>query len=83
MHMKHLQHMQHMQHPLIYFCNIKMEQLQHTSETSETLSIHVQHRGGEGRGGSIPAAGVGAGSEWRRASTTATTSGLGSAGRAH
>jgi hypothetical protein len=32
-----LKHLQHMQHPLIYFCNIKMKQLQRTSKTSETL----------------------------------------------
>ena len=29
--------LKHLQHPPIYFCNIKMKQLQHTSKTSETL----------------------------------------------
>jgi hypothetical protein len=43
----------------------------------------MQHRGGKGRGQSILAAGVGAGSERRRASTTATNTGLGSAEQAH
>jgi hypothetical protein len=27
----------------IYFCNIHMKQLQHISETSKTLNIHLQH----------------------------------------
>jgi hypothetical protein len=39
--LKHLQHMQHVQHPLIYFCNIKMKQLQHTSETSKTFETCI------------------------------------------
>jgi hypothetical protein len=39
--LEHLQHMQHVQHPPIYFCNIKMKQLQHTSETFEILKICI------------------------------------------
>jgi hypothetical protein len=43
----------------------------------------MQHRRSEGQGRLIPVAGVRAGSEWRRASTTGTNIGLRSAGRAH
>ena len=39
--LKHLQHMQHVQHPPIYFCNIHVKQLQHTSKTSETLETYA------------------------------------------
>jgi hypothetical protein len=39
--------MKYVQHPLIYFYNIKVKQLQYTSETSKTLETHMQHRGGE------------------------------------
>jgi hypothetical protein len=43
----------------------------------------MQHRRSEGQGRLIPVAGVRAGSEWQRASTTATNIGLRSARRAH
>ena len=36
-----LKHLQHVQDPSIYFCNIKMKQLQYTSETSETLETCI------------------------------------------
>jgi hypothetical protein len=36
-----LKHLQHVQHPPIYFYNIKMKQLQHTSEMSETLKTYI------------------------------------------
>jgi hypothetical protein len=36
-----LKHLQHVQHSSMYFCNIKMKQLQHTSETSETLKTYI------------------------------------------
>jgi hypothetical protein len=39
--LKHLQHMQHVQYLLIYFCNIHMKQLQHTSETPKTLETYI------------------------------------------
>jgi hypothetical protein len=79
-----LQHIQYVQHPTIYFCNIKMEQLRYTFEASETIgNIRMQYRGGEGRGQSIADAELEAGSERRRARTTATGSGLGSVGRVH
>jgi hypothetical protein len=42
-----LKHLQHMQHPLIYFCNIHMKLLQHTSETSETIKTYICNIGGE------------------------------------
>jgi hypothetical protein len=72
MSLKHLQHMQHVQYPTIYFYNIKMKQLQRTSETSKTLETYMCNVG-EGRPGrSIPAIGVGAGGEPRYASTTST-----------
>jgi hypothetical protein len=45
--LKHLQHMQHVQHPLIYFYNIKMNQLQHISKTSKTLEIYICNIGEE------------------------------------
>ena len=50
--LKHLQHIQHVQHPLIYFCNIKMKQLQHPSETSETLKTYICNIG-EGKAGLV------------------------------
>jgi hypothetical protein len=59
----HLKHLQHMQHPLIYFCNIKMEQLQYTSETSRATETYIckigEKKAGAGRFqplGSEPAA---------------------------
>jgi len=33
--------LKHLQHPPIYFYNIKMKQLQHISETSETLETYI------------------------------------------
>jgi hypothetical protein len=47
--MKQLQHMQHVQHPLIYFCNIYMVQLQHTSKISETIETYNCNIGGRER----------------------------------
>jgi len=60
-----LKHLQHMQHPPIYFYNIKINQLQHTSETSETRETYICNIG-EGRPGqSFPTVGVGANGEPR------------------
>jgi hypothetical protein len=36
-----LKHLQHVQHPSIYFCNIHIKQLQHTSETCATFEIYA------------------------------------------
>jgi hypothetical protein len=36
-----LKHLQHLQHPPIYFYNIHMKQLQHTSKTSKTLKTYA------------------------------------------
>jgi hypothetical protein len=47
MSLKHLQPMQYMQHPTIYFCNIHMKQLQHTSKTFETLETYIYNIGEE------------------------------------
>jgi hypothetical protein len=33
--------MQHVQHPPLYFCNIKMKQLQHTSKMSKILESYI------------------------------------------
>jgi len=41
-----------MQYPPIYFCNIKMKQLQHPSETSETLKTYICNIG-EGKAGLV------------------------------
>jgi hypothetical protein len=47
-----LKHLQHVQHPLIYFCNIKIKQLQHTSEMSKTLETYIYDIGeGKDRAG--------------------------------
>jgi hypothetical protein len=67
MSVKRLQQMQHVQHSLIYFCNIYMKQLQHTSETFETLETYICNiEEGECMCRSIPAIGLEAGGEWRR-----------------
>jgi hypothetical protein len=44
-----------MQHPSIYFCNIKMKQLQHTSEMPKTLKTYICNIGAIGvRAGGEP-----------------------------
>jgi hypothetical protein len=40
----YLKHLQHMQHLPIYFCNVKMQQLQPTSKTIETYIYSIEDR---------------------------------------
>jgi hypothetical protein len=59
-----------------------MKQLQYTSKTSEILETYIYNIGeGECLCLSIPFVGVGADDEWRRASTSATSTGFGLVGR--
>jgi hypothetical protein len=58
-----------MQHLLVYFCNIHMKQMQHTSETSETLETYIYNIG-EGK-----ARPVDSGRRGRRSSVTGVREG--------
>jgi hypothetical protein len=74
------QPLKQLQHPLIYFCNIYIKQLQHTSETAETLETYICDIGkGKRLGWSIPVVGFGDGDEQLRVITITTGTGLGSA----